>query len=72
MQQAAAMADDSRPLVEQITTRDIHVSRPIAAIINVGQFPTTVNAGQIQRTADQMLAAGLLKRPVQVARLVFR
>lgn len=72
MQQAAAMADNSRPLVEQITTRDIHVSRAIAAIINVGQFPTTVNAGQIQRTADQMRAAGLLRRPIQVAALVFR
>lgn len=72
MQEAAAMADSSRPLVEQITTADIHVSRAIAAIINVGQFPTNVNAGQIQRTADQMRAAGLLKRPIQVAGLVFR
>jgi NitT/TauT family transport system substrate-binding protein len=72
MEQAAAMADRNRPLIEQVVARDTHVSRQIAAIITVGQFPTTVDAVQLQRTADQMTRSGLLGRPLNVTPLIFR
>ena len=69
---AVALTDTSRALVEQAITRDIHVSKQIAAIISVGQFPTSIAAVQVQRTADQMHAAGLLKKPLNVPALIFR
>ena len=72
MEQAAAMADTSRALVEQIVTADIHVTKQIAAIINVGQFPTGIDTVQVQRTADQMRKAGLLKKPLNVSSVIFR
>jgi NitT/TauT family transport system substrate-binding protein len=72
MAQAAALADTNRALIEQVVTRDIHVSKQIAAIITVGQFPTSVNTAQIQRTADQMREGGLLAKPLNVAALIFR
>jgi NitT/TauT family transport system substrate-binding protein len=71
MEKAAALADTNRALVEQVVTRDIHVSKQIAAIINVGQFPTTVDPVQLQRTADQMSESGLLKKPIHVNALIF-
>jgi NitT/TauT family transport system substrate-binding protein len=72
IEQAAALADRNRSLIEQVVSRDIHVSRQIAAIITVGQFPTTVDAVQLQRTADQMAESGLLRQPLNVSPLLFR
>jgi NitT/TauT family transport system substrate-binding protein len=72
IQQAAVLADTSRALVEQVVIRDIHVSKHIAALITAGQFPTGIAPVQVQRTADQMHAAGLLKKPLNVSALIFR
>lgn len=41
-----------------------------AMLISVGTFPTSVNAGRVQRVADQMLAAGLLRDRLDVTTLV--
>jgi NitT/TauT family transport system substrate-binding protein len=72
MAQAAALADTNRALVEQVATKDIHVSKDIAAIISTGQFPTSLDAVQLQRTADQMSESGLLNKPLNVKPLIVR
>jgi NitT/TauT family transport system substrate-binding protein len=72
MQQAATLGDENRSLVEQAAEQHMGVSPQIAAVMTVGRFPTDVDGTQIARMAQQMLAAGLISRPLNVSSMVFR
>jgi NitT/TauT family transport system substrate-binding protein len=50
---------------ENITTED-------AALVNIGQYPTSLNVGQVQRVADLMYQSGMITTPVSVASLRFK
>lgn len=50
---------------ENIPTED-------AALVNVGQYPTVLNVGQVQRVADLMYSSGMIISPVSVSSLVFK
>lgn len=62
-----AVADTSRPAVEKVLTAYTPIKRPIAAIMSLGNFPTSVNAVHLQRVADLMLDFGQLRQRFDVA-----
>ena len=43
-----------------------------AAMITVGQYPTSANAASVQRVADLMAAFGMLSGPISVQDMLFR
>ena len=61
------LADTDRPLVEQVLHRYIGITAQIAALVVTGDFPTGVDAVQIQRVADIMHQSGMLKTRFNVA-----
>jgi NitT/TauT family transport system substrate-binding protein len=62
-----AVADTSRPAVEKVLTAYTPIKRQIAAIMSLGNFPTSVNPVHVQRVADLMLDFGQLKQRFDVA-----
>lgn len=68
--QAQAMADTNQTLVRQIAEKQLKVNPMIGSVMNTGTWPTGANAKQIQRTATQMYAAGMIKKPLKVSSLV--
>jgi NitT/TauT family transport system substrate-binding protein len=60
-----------RSTVESALTGE-NISTEDAALVNVGQYPTFVNVGQIQRVADLMYQSGMIISPVSVASLRFK
>lgn len=68
--QAQSQADTDQSLVRKVAEKELHVNPTIGAIMNTGTWPIGANATQIQRTADQMLAAGMLKKPLKVGPLI--
>lgn len=61
-----AIADTSRPAVEKVLTAYTPIKRQTAAIMSLGNFPTSVNAVRLQRVADLMLDFGQLKQHFNV------
>ena len=43
-----------------------------AALVTVGQYPTFLSIGQVQRVADLMIGTGMITNTVSVKNLVFR
>ena len=64
---AWVVADTSRPAVENVLTSYTPIKRPIAAIMSLGNFPTSVETVHLQRVADLMLDFGQLKQRFDVA-----
>jgi NitT/TauT family transport system substrate-binding protein len=62
-----ALADTSRPAVEKVLAAYTPITRQIAAIMSLGNFPTSVNAVHLQRVADLMLDFGQLRQHYDVA-----
>jgi NitT/TauT family transport system substrate-binding protein len=62
-----AVADTSRPAVEKVLTAYTPIKRQIAAIMSLGNFPTSVNTVHVQRVADLMLDFGQLRQRFDVA-----
>ena len=60
-----------RSTVESTLTGE-NISTEDAALVNVGQYPTFLNVGQIQRVADLMYSSGMITSPVSVASLRFK
>lgn len=69
---AQALADGDRAAVERILPTYIKISKTTAALVSLNNYPTSLDAVQIQRVADLMAEGGLLKRPLDVAPLLFR
>ena len=57
-----AVADTNRPLVESVLQEYTPISEQTAAIMALGDFPTTVDAVRLQRVPDLMQNFGQLKR----------
>jgi NitT/TauT family transport system substrate-binding protein len=70
IERAQALADRDRAAVEQILPTYIKISRQTAALVNLNAYPTTLDRVQIQRVADLMAGAGLLRKPLDVAPLL--
>lgn len=62
-----AVADTDRPEVERALTHFTTINRQIAAIMSLGNFPTTVDTIHLQRVADLMFANGQLKQHFNMA-----
>lgn len=64
---AAANRGTVQPVLatQNITAED-------AALVNLGEYPTFLNVGQVQRVADLMYSSGMITTPVSVASLRFR
>ena len=73
MFRAQAFADTHRAAVEQILPTYIKgVTPTVAALVNLGDFPTGLDPIPIQRVADLMFASRLLPYRLEVANLLFR
>ena len=72
MARGQALADSSRADVEQALTGYIKgLSSQEAAIVNLGQFPTTLDTTHLQRVASLMATGGLVSRQFSVQPLIF-
>lgn len=71
MARGQAMADSNRAAVEQILPSYIKLSPEEAAIVNLGQFPTTLDATHLQRVASLMYTGGLISQQFNVQPLLF-
>jgi NitT/TauT family transport system substrate-binding protein len=72
MARGQAMADSNRAAVEQILPSYIKLTSEEAAIVNLGQFPTTLDATHLQRVANLMFTGGLINQQFNVQPLLFR
>jgi len=70
IEKAQALADSNRAAVEQILPTYSKISPEEAAILNLGQFPTTLDATHLQRAANLMYTGGLLHAPLNVSSLL--
>jgi NitT/TauT family transport system substrate-binding protein len=43
-----------------------------AALVTIGQYPTFLSVGQVQRVADLMYGTGMITNTISVGKLVFR
>jgi NitT/TauT family transport system substrate-binding protein len=43
-----------------------------AALVTIGQYPTFLSVGQVQRVADLMYGTGMIRTTISVGKLVFR
>jgi NitT/TauT family transport system substrate-binding protein len=71
MARGQALADSSRAAVEQVLPSYIKLTSEEAAIVNLGQFPTTLDATHVQRVASLMHTGGLINRQFSVQPLLF-
>ncbi len=67
-QSSAAM----RGPVETSLTSSMHVNSQDAALLTLGQYPTFLSIGQVQRIADLMYDSGLIGTPLAVRKLILR
>jgi NitT/TauT family transport system substrate-binding protein len=64
-QAAAAM----RGPVQETLTSSMHMNNQSAALLTLGQYPTFLSIGQVQRVADLMYDAGMISSPLAVRTL---
>jgi ABC-type nitrate/sulfonate/bicarbonate transport system substrate-binding protein len=67
---STAEADSAQRGVVQSVLLGEHMSTLESDLVNVGQYPTFVNVGQIQRIADLMIQSGMISAPVSVQSLL--
>jgi NitT/TauT family transport system substrate-binding protein len=72
MARGQALADSNRAAVEHILPTYIKLTSQQAAIVNLGQFPTTLDVTHLQRVANLMYTGGLINRQFSVQPLLFR
>jgi NitT/TauT family transport system substrate-binding protein len=71
MAQAQELADTDRALVESTLLKYVGgLTRMQAATITLEQFPTSVDAAQLNRVSDLMQEAGLINNTVQASSLI--
>ena len=52
--------------------RGEHMPSLDADLVNIGQYPTFLNVGQVQRIADLMYDSGMITSPVSVQSLALK
>jgi NitT/TauT family transport system substrate-binding protein len=62
LDEGQALSDTNRPLVEKALTKNTTITKEIAAIMALGNFPDTVDTIHLQRVPDLMQSFGLLKQ----------
>jgi ABC-type nitrate/sulfonate/bicarbonate transport system substrate-binding protein len=67
-----AQSDAGMRSTVQSVLRGEHMTTQEAALVNVGQYPTFVNVGQVQRVADLMYTSGMITSPITVQSLLFK
>lgn len=73
MLRAQRLADVHRDVVERMLPTYIRTVTPrVAALVNLGTYPTVLDPVPLQRVADLLSASHLLARPLNVAPLLFR
>lgn len=71
VEEAQGVADSDRKLVEQLLPTYTSMTPSAAAAIALPEYPTTLDMTQIQRVATLMFSGGVLKKPVNVASMLF-
>jgi len=67
-----AKSDSAMPgTVQPVLTGLPGMTTQEAALVTLGQYPTSLSAGQVQRVADLMYSAGMITAPVSVKGMVF-
>jgi NitT/TauT family transport system substrate-binding protein len=67
LDEGQALADIDRPLVEKSLGRYTTITKQIAAIMSLGNFPATVDPAHLQRVPDLMQSFGLLKQHFNIS-----
>jgi NitT/TauT family transport system substrate-binding protein len=66
---AQGMAAD-RKVVEDALPTYTKIDKKTASVITIGNYPTSMKAERLQRVADLMKSAGILKSPLDVNKLI--
>jgi NitT/TauT family transport system substrate-binding protein len=69
---ATAQADAAQRSTVESVLRSEHMTAQEAAMVNIGEFPTFLNVGQVQRVADLMYDSGMIPSPVSVSSLLVK
>jgi NitT/TauT family transport system substrate-binding protein len=56
----------------QSVLRSENMTAQESALVNIGQYPTFVNVGQVQRVADLMYTSGMIISPISVNSLLLK
>lgn len=67
-QQAAAQ----RGAVQPVLASQSGMNAQLASLVDIGQYPTFLSVGQVQRVADLMVDSGMVPSTISVRNLVFR
>jgi len=67
-----AQADAAARSTVQTVLRSEQMPAQDAALVNIGQYPTFLNIGQVQRVADLMYNSGMISRTVSVKGLLLK
>jgi NitT/TauT family transport system substrate-binding protein len=68
----AAQSDAAMRSTVQSVLRSESMTAQEAALVNIGQYPTFVNVGQVQRVADLMYDSGMITSPISVQSLLLK
>jgi NitT/TauT family transport system substrate-binding protein len=68
----AAQSDAAMRSTVQSVLRGENMTTQDAALVNIGQYPTFVNVGQVQRVADLMYTSGMITSPISVQSLLLK
>ncbi len=67
LDEGEALADTDRALVQKALARYTTITKQIAAIMSLGNFPATVDTVHLQRVPDLMQSFGLLKQHFSIS-----
>lgn len=67
-----AQSDAGMRSTVQSVLRGENMTTQEAALVNIGQYPTFVNVGQVQRVADLMNTSGMITSPILVQSLLLK
>jgi NitT/TauT family transport system substrate-binding protein len=68
----AAQSDAGTRSTVQSVLRSDDMTTQEAALVNIGQYPTFVNVGQVQRVADLMYDSGMITSSISVRALLLK
>jgi NitT/TauT family transport system substrate-binding protein len=67
-----AQSDAAMRSTVQSVLRSENMTTQESALVNIGQYPTFVNVGQVQRVADLMYTSGMITSPISVQSLLLK
>jgi NitT/TauT family transport system substrate-binding protein len=67
-----AQSDAGMRSTVQSVLRSENMTTQESALVNIGQYPTFVNVGQVQRVADLMYDSGMITSPILVQNLLLK